>query len=105
MQPSVNLPLPLHSQLLYHANLNRKEVSLFFNYGYHVQTRLISHIQVVGDVDECLPMVCEELGIQLTKEEKRMNIRPLLSLVLSRFLGEMSGTRAIFFLLACLLID
>lgn len=47
--------------------------------------------QIVGDVDECLPMVCEELGIHLTKDEKRMNIRPLLRLVLSRFLGEMSG--------------
>ena len=62
-------------------------------------------MQVVGDVDECLPMVCEELGIHLTKEEKRMNIRPLLRLVLSRFLGEMSGMCAIVFLLACLLID
>ena len=62
-------------------------------------------MQVVGDVDECLPMVCEELGIHLTKEEKRMNIRPLLRLVLSRFLGEMSGMCVIVFPLACPLID
>lgn len=47
--------------------------------------------QVVGDVDDCLPRVCSELGIQLTKEESRMNIRPLLRLVLSRFFGSFTG--------------
>lgn len=47
--------------------------------------------QVVGDVDECLPRVCDELGIHLTKEESRLNIRPLLRIVLSRFFGAFTG--------------
>ncbi|KAK2147140.1 hypothetical protein LSH36_568g02003 [Paralvinella palmiformis] len=47
--------------------------------------------QVVGDVDECLPSLCEELGIHLTCEEKKLNIRPLLRLVLKRFFGDFSG--------------
>jgi len=47
--------------------------------------------QVVGDVDESLPRVCDELGIHLTKDESKMNIRPLLRLVLSRFFGSFTG--------------
>ncbi|XP_067952205.1 116 kDa U5 small nuclear ribonucleoprotein component-like [Watersipora subatra] len=47
--------------------------------------------QVVGDVDEGLPVLCSSLGIHLSKEEKKINIRPMLRLVLARFLGEMSG--------------
>lgn len=47
--------------------------------------------QVVGDVDQSLPRVCDELGIHLTKEESKMNIRPLLRLVLSRFFGSFTG--------------
>jgi len=47
--------------------------------------------QVVGDVDTCLPMLCEQLGIKLTKEESKMNIRPLLKLICSRFLGDFTG--------------
>ena len=46
---------------------------------------------MVGDVDESLPRVCDELGIHLTKEESKMNIRPLLRLVLSRFFGSFTG--------------
>ncbi|XP_013419342.1 116 kDa U5 small nuclear ribonucleoprotein component-like isoform X2 [Lingula anatina] len=45
----------------------------------------------VGDVDLNLPQVCEELGISLTKEERKLNIRPLLRIVLRRFFGDFSG--------------
>lgn len=37
--------------------------------------------QVVGDVDTSLPRTLDELGIHLTKEELKLNIRPLLRLV------------------------
>lgn len=47
--------------------------------------------QIVGDVDENLPRVCDELGISLTKEEKKINVRPLLRLVMKRFFGAFSG--------------
>ena len=33
----------------------------------------------------------EELGIRLTKTELKMNIRPLLRIVCSRFFGDFSG--------------
>ena len=45
----------------------------------------------MGDVDTCLPMLCEELGIKLGKEESKMNIRPLLRIILSRFFGDFNG--------------
>lgn len=32
--------------------------------------------QVVGDVDTSLPRTLDELGIHLTKEELKLNIRP-----------------------------
>lgn len=54
----------------------------------HVRT-----VQVVGDVDTSLPRVLDELGIHLTKEELKLNIRPLLRLVCNRFFGEFTGTR------------
>ncbi|PIO29837.1 hypothetical protein AB205_0009430, partial [Aquarana catesbeiana] len=47
--------------------------------------------QVVGDVDTSLPQTLEELGIHLTKEELKLNIRPLLRLVCNRFFGEFTG--------------
>uniref|UniRef100_F6WDR1 116 kDa U5 small nuclear ribonucleoprotein component n=1 Tax=Xenopus tropicalis TaxID=8364 RepID=F6WDR1_XENTR len=47
--------------------------------------------QVVGDVDTTLPQTLEELGIHLTKEELKLNIRPLLRLVCNRFFGEFTG--------------
>lgn len=47
--------------------------------------------QVVGDVDSTLPDVLEELGIKLTKNEMKLNIRPLLRLVCSKFLGDFTG--------------
>jgi len=51
--------------------------------------KLFSH--VVGDVDTCLPAMCSELGIRLSKEESKMNVRPLLRLICSRFLGSFTG--------------
>ncbi|KAI0221240.1 hypothetical protein LSAT2_027391 [Lamellibrachia satsuma] len=47
--------------------------------------------QIVGDVDECLPRVCAELGVHLTKEERHLNMRPLLRLICQRFFGEFTG--------------
>lgn len=47
--------------------------------------------QVVGDVDSTLPAVLDELGIKLSKEEMKINIRPLLRLVCEKFLGDFSG--------------
>lgn len=47
--------------------------------------------QVVGDVDSTLPAVLDELGIKLTKNEMKLNIRPLLRLVCNRFLGDFCG--------------
>lgn len=44
--------------------------------------------QVVGDADESLESVLDELGIKVTKKEMKMNIRSLLKLVCSRFLGD-----------------
>ena len=54
---------------------------------------MLSFCQVVGDVDESLPRICDELGIHLTKDESKMNIRPLLRLVLGRFFGTFTGRR------------
>ena len=47
--------------------------------------------QIVGQVDTCLPMLCDQLGIRLTKEETKLNVRPLLRIVCSRFLGSFTG--------------
>uniref|UniRef100_A0AAR2JSD2 116 kDa U5 small nuclear ribonucleoprotein component n=1 Tax=Pygocentrus nattereri TaxID=42514 RepID=A0AAR2JSD2_PYGNA len=52
---------------------------------------LVFHSDVVGDVDTSLPRVLDELGIHLTKEELKLNIRPLLRLVCNRFFGEFTG--------------
>ncbi|XP_037094775.1 LOW QUALITY PROTEIN: 116 kDa U5 small nuclear ribonucleoprotein component-like [Pollicipes pollicipes] len=46
---------------------------------------------VVGDVDTQLPALLDELGVHLNKEERRLNIRPLLRLICSRFLGDFTG--------------
>jgi U5 small nuclear ribonucleoprotein component len=35
--------------------------------------------------------VCDELGISLTKEERKLNIRPLMRLVCRRFFGDFTG--------------
>ncbi|GCC34212.1 hypothetical protein chiPu_0012685 [Chiloscyllium punctatum] len=47
--------------------------------------------QVVGDVDTTLPRTLDELGIHLTKEELKLNIRPLLRLVCKKFFGDFTG--------------
>lgn len=47
--------------------------------------------QVVGDVDTSLLNVLDELGIKLSKNELKLNIRPLLRLVCNRFIGDFSG--------------
>ncbi|GAB6026747.1 U5 small nuclear ribonucleoprotein component [Chamberlinius hualienensis] len=47
--------------------------------------------QVVGDVDTNLNRVLDELGVRLTKEESKINIRPLLRLICGRFLGDFNG--------------
>jgi len=47
--------------------------------------------QIVGDVDESLPRVADELGISLNKEEKRLNIRPLLRVIMRKFFGDSTG--------------
>ena len=48
-------------------------------------------MQVVGDVDENLPGLCDELGIHLAKEEQKLNMKALLRLVLNRFFGDFTG--------------
>lgn len=51
-------------------------------------------------MDTSLPRVLDELGIHLTKEELKLNIRPLLRLVCNRFFGEFTGiARFIYFVL------
>ncbi|XP_055551768.1 116 kDa U5 small nuclear ribonucleoprotein component [Wyeomyia smithii] len=47
--------------------------------------------QVVGDVDTTLTDTLAELNIRITKEEMKCNIRPLLRLICSRFIGDFSG--------------
>ena len=47
--------------------------------------------QVVGDVDTSLTATLSELGIALTPKEKKLNIRPLLKTVLTRFFGQSTG--------------
>lgn len=42
-------------------------------------------------MDTSLPRVLDELGIHLSKEELKLNIRPLLRLVCNRFFGEFTG--------------
>lgn len=55
------------------------------------QSFLLKLFQVVGDADTTLPHVLDDLGIRLTKEEMKLNIRPLLRLVCNRFFGEFDG--------------
>ncbi|MFH4982360.1 hypothetical protein AB6A40_009069 [Gnathostoma spinigerum] len=47
--------------------------------------------QVVGDVDTCLPLMMSELGIKLSKEEQKMNVRPLIALICRRFFGDFTA--------------
>ncbi|ELU06359.1 hypothetical protein CAPTEDRAFT_158714 [Capitella teleta] len=47
--------------------------------------------QIVGDVDMNVARLCDELNIHLTSEEKKLNIRPLMRLLLRRFFGDFTG--------------
>lgn len=47
--------------------------------------------QVVGDVDTTLNDTLAELNIRVSKEEMKLNIRPLLRIVCNRFMGDFSG--------------
>lgn len=47
--------------------------------------------QVVGDVDSSLPHLLDELSIKLTKSEMKMNVRPLLRSICSKFVGDFNG--------------
>ncbi|GFR26533.1 116 kDa U5 small nuclear ribonucleoprotein component [Trichonephila clavata] len=47
--------------------------------------------QVVGDVDAALPQLLDELAIKLTKTEMKLNVRPLLRLICSKFVGDFNG--------------
>uniref|UniRef100_A0A665UJP8 116 kDa U5 small nuclear ribonucleoprotein component n=1 Tax=Echeneis naucrates TaxID=173247 RepID=A0A665UJP8_ECHNA len=44
-----------------------------------------------GKIYISIPKLLDELGIHLTKEELKLNIRPLLRLVCNRFFGEFTG--------------
>jgi U5 small nuclear ribonucleoprotein component len=61
-------------------------------------------VQVVGDVDTTLPAVLDELVIKLTKEEMKINIRPLLRLICNKFLGDFSGKLILKMLVSILLV-
>ncbi|EDQ85001.1 uncharacterized protein MONBRDRAFT_39046 [Monosiga brevicollis MX1] len=47
--------------------------------------------QVVGDVDGSLESTLRDVGISLSHEERKLNIRPLLKVVCRRFYGESLG--------------
>jgi len=68
-----------------HSNAQRSFVEFILEPLYKI------FAQVVGEVDTALPGLCEQLGIRLTKEETRLNVRSLLRLVCSRFLGSFTG--------------
>lgn len=55
--------------------------------------------QIVGDVDSTLPAILDELSIRVTKQEMKMNIKPLLRLICGRFLNDFSGMSWILFIL------
>lgn len=46
-------------------------------------------------MDTSLPRTLDELGIHLTKEELKLNIRPLLRLVCKKFFGEFTGNKVV----------
>ncbi|KAK6625050.1 U5 small nuclear ribonucleoprotein component [Polyplax serrata] len=68
-----------------HSSAQRSFVEFILEPLYKIFT------QVVGDADTTLPHVLDDLGIRLTKEEMKLNIRPLLRLVCNRFFGEFDG--------------
>ncbi|KAL5285301.1 EFTUD2 family protein [Megaselia abdita] len=68
-----------------HSTANRSFIEFILEPMY----KLIA--QVVGDVDTTLLDTLAELDIRVSKEELKMNIRPLLRIVCNRFLGDFSG--------------
>ena len=46
-------------------------------------------------MDTSLPRTLDELGIHLTKEELKLNIRPLLRLVCKKFFGEFTSKKLV----------
>lgn len=46
---------------------------------------------IVGDVDELLDDLTAELGIKISQEDKKLNIRPLMRLIFSKFFGPWTG--------------
>eukprot|EP00055_Hartaetosiga_balthica_P000660 m.137158 g.137158 ORF g.137158 m.137158 type:complete len:969 (-) comp11333_c0_seq1:945-3851(-) len=51
--------------------------------------KLFTH--AVGEVDTSLAETCAALGIQLSKKDLSMNIRPLVKVVMTRFFGQSTG--------------
>jgi len=51
--------------------------------------KVFSHI--VADVDEYLPSLMSEVGVSMSKTEQKMNIKPLIKLFMSRFIGDFEG--------------
>ena len=45
----------------------------------------------MGDVDEKLPGLIDELGVTMSKKEMKMSVRSVLKMVLSRFFGQSTG--------------
>uniref|UniRef100_T1H201 Uncharacterized protein n=1 Tax=Megaselia scalaris TaxID=36166 RepID=T1H201_MEGSC len=68
-----------------HSTANRSFIEFILEPMY----KLIA--QVVGDVDTTLLDTLAELDIRVSKEELKMNIRPLLRIVCNRFMGDFSG--------------
>ncbi|WKX98450.1 hypothetical protein Q1695_013828 [Nippostrongylus brasiliensis] len=65
-----------------HSNAQRTFVEFILEPLYKIFS------QVVGDVDTCLPHMMSELNIKLTREEQKMNVRPLIALICKRFFGD-----------------
>uniref|UniRef100_H2YSS5 116 kDa U5 small nuclear ribonucleoprotein component n=1 Tax=Ciona savignyi TaxID=51511 RepID=H2YSS5_CIOSA len=70
-----------------HTNAQRSFIEFILEPLY----KIFSQVRVVGDADSTLTRALDELGIYLSKEESKLNIRPLLRLVCSRFMGDFSG--------------
>ena len=47
--------------------------------------------QVVGDVDTTLEQTLGDLGLSLSKKEMKLNIHPLLKVVMTKFFGDHTG--------------
>nr|SVE84085.1 EOG090X00RJ [Daphnia pulex] len=76
-----------------HSSAQRSFIEFILEplYKIFAQACTKDNLTVVGDLDSSLPQLLDELGIRLTVEEQRLNTRPLLRLVCSRYLGTFSG--------------